>query len=133
MLGRDPVRFINYRELYCLPDVTFIMFTQRVETWENFEFCSLRQSFRTNSEFNHSEWIWVFNHSKNITIAQLFDSSSVDLKFIQIRLTSYNFYYFPFWIKICSFHLKCYSQILCGGSAEIFRFWLFCTDLVANW
>ncbi len=28
--------------------------------------------------------------------------------------------------------LKCYSQIFCGGSAEIFRLWLFCTDLVAN-
>ncbi len=24
------------------------------------------------------------------------------------------------------------AQILCGGSAKIFRFWLFCTDLVAN-
>ena len=30
------------------------------------------------------------------------------------------------------FDLKCYSQILCGGSAEKFRFWLFCIDLVAN-
>ena len=29
--------------------------------------------------------------------------------------------------------LKCYSQILCGGSAEKFRFWLFYIDLVANW
>ena len=29
--------------------------------------------------------------------------------------------------------LKCYSQILCGGSAKNFRFWLFCIDLVANW
>ncbi len=28
--------------------------------------------------------------------------------------------------------LKCYSQILCGGPAENFRFWLFCTDLMAN-
>ncbi len=26
--------------------------------------------------------------------------------------------------------LKCYSQILCELSAENFRFWLFCTDLV---
>ena len=29
--------------------------------------------------------------------------------------------------------LKCYSLILCGGSAENIRFWLFCVDLVANW
>ncbi len=29
-------------------------------------------------------------------------------------------------------HLKCYSQILYGGSADIFKFWLFCIDLVAN-
>ena len=29
--------------------------------------------------------------------------------------------------------LKCYSQILRGGSAENFKFWLFCIDLVANW
>ena len=29
--------------------------------------------------------------------------------------------------------LKCYSQILCGGSAENFRFCLVCVDLVANW
>ncbi len=28
--------------------------------------------------------------------------------------------------------LKCYSQILCGGSTKNFRFWLFCIDLVAN-
>ncbi len=28
--------------------------------------------------------------------------------------------------------LKCYSQILCGGSSENSRFWLFCIDLVAN-
>ena len=26
--------------------------------------------------------------------------------------------------------LKCYSHILCGGSAENCRFWLFCVDLV---
>ncbi len=30
-------------------------------------------------------------------------------------------------------YLKCYSQILCGGSAENFRFCLFFADLVANW
>ena len=29
--------------------------------------------------------------------------------------------------------LKCYSQILWGGSAENFKFCLFCIDLVANW
>ncbi len=29
--------------------------------------------------------------------------------------------------------LKCYSQILYGGSAENFRFWLFCIDLAGNW
>ncbi len=28
--------------------------------------------------------------------------------------------------------LKCYSQILYGGSAKNFRFCLFCIDLVAN-
>ncbi len=28
--------------------------------------------------------------------------------------------------------LKCYSQILCGGSAENFRLCLFCVNLVAN-
>ena len=28
--------------------------------------------------------------------------------------------------------LKCYSQILCRGSAENLRFWLFCIDMVKN-
>ncbi len=35
-------------------------------------------------------------------------------------------------VKYATFNLKCYSKILCGGSAENFRFWLFCTELVAN-
>ncbi len=30
------------------------------------------------------------------------------------------------------FTLKCYSQILCGGSAKHFRFQLFCIDLMAQ-
>ncbi len=41
---------------------------------------------------------------------------------------------FVAWLNQQSFvsGLKCYSQILCGGAAENFRFCLFCTDLVAN-
>ncbi len=35
-----------------------------------------------------------------------------------------------FWIARSV--LQCYSQILCGGSAKNFRFWLFCIDLVVN-
>ncbi len=42
------------------------------------------------------------------------------------------------WNTLLSFYFvghifMCYSQILCGGSAKIFRFWLFCIGLVANW
>ena len=29
--------------------------------------------------------------------------------------------------------LKCYSQTLCEGSAEMFRYWSFCIELVAKW
>ena len=36
-------------------------------------------------------------------------------------------------VTINTKQLKCYSQILCGGFAENFRFWLFCIDLVGNW
>ncbi len=49
---------------------------------------------------------------------------------IQNDLRCYNRYMFN---PLTADHiLKCYSQNLCGGSAKNFRFWLFCTDLVAN-
>ena len=37
------------------------------------------------------------------------------------------------WKVVILSSLKCYFQILCGGSAKNFRFWLFCIELVANW